>query len=322
MPAARILRSLDGGAMMTVAFTLSREERLAVSSYLGTREALTGPPAAAFCTDRTVRLSVQPSIAWNGWSPAASNARFQTQAAAGLSADQIPKLKLRWAFGFDGDVSAFSQPTVLEGYVFVGSAAGVVHAMRADSGCLTWTFQANGPVRAAIVAVPMNGRHVLLFGDMTGWFYAVQAETGALPLEGAHRRARFDPLTAAATAHEGVVYVPVSSWEEARASDATYPCCTFRGSVVALRIQRRQPAMEDLYGRSVQGDWQDRDGGSRVRPGGCRRVVDAHRGCQASSPLRGHRWQLLNSGHGTGRRGGGAGPSVGPRRLVEAVHAG
>ena len=42
MPAARILRSLDGGAMMTVAFTISREERLAVSSYLGTREALTG----------------------------------------------------------------------------------------------------------------------------------------------------------------------------------------------------------------------------------------------------------------------------------------
>jgi len=33
------------------------------------------------------------------------------------------------------------------------------------------------------------------------------------------------------------VYVPVSSWEEARAGDSSYPCCTFRGSLVALRVR-------------------------------------------------------------------------------------
>jgi polyvinyl alcohol dehydrogenase (cytochrome) len=236
MPAARIMRSLDGGAMMTVAFTISREERLAVSSWLGTRDAVSGPPPAAFCGNRTVRLPAQPSSAWNGWSPGAGNARFQTQAAAGVRADQVPNLRLRWAFGFEGDVSSFAQPTVLDGHLFVGSAAGVVHAMRADSGCLLWTFQANGPVRAAIVAAPLDGGHVLLFGDMTGWFYAVRAETGALLWKvhvDTHDSTR---LTAAAAAHDGVVYVPVSSWEESRASDASYPCCTFRGNVVALRI--------------------------------------------------------------------------------------
>jgi polyvinyl alcohol dehydrogenase (cytochrome) len=36
--------------------------------------------------------------------------------------------------------------------------------------------------------------------------------------------------------HDGVAYVPVSSWEESRAGDPAYPCCTFRGSIVALRI--------------------------------------------------------------------------------------
>ena len=35
--------------------------------------------------------------------------------------------------------------------------------------------------------------------------------------------------------HEGIVYVPVASWEETRAADPEYPCCSFRGSVVALR---------------------------------------------------------------------------------------
>ena len=236
MPAARIMRSLDGGAMMTVAFTMTREERLAVASYLGTSDALSGPPASAFCSNRTVKLNAQPAVSWNGWSPGTSNTRHQTREAAGLGADQVKGLKLKWAFGFDGDVSAFSQPTVLDGNIFVGSAAGLVHAMRAESGCLTWTFQANGPVRAAILAVRDGNRHVLLFGDMTGWFYALNAETGQQIWKVHVDQHDSTRLTAAATAHDGVVYVPVSSWEEARASDATYPCCSFRGSVVALRI--------------------------------------------------------------------------------------
>jgi polyvinyl alcohol dehydrogenase (cytochrome) len=237
LPAARILRALDGGSMMSIAFTMTRPERLAVASFLGKPDAVSGPPAAAFCADRAVRLDAQPTVVWNGWGAGISNARFQSRpASTALTAQQIPALKLRWAFGFEGDVSAFSQPTVLGAHLFVGSAAGVVHAMRADSGCLNWTFQADGPVRAAILAVPVNGRHVLLFGDMTGQFYALQADTGALLW-----KVQVDPhdstrLTAGATAHGDVVYVPVSSWEEARASDAQYPCCTFRGSVVALRI--------------------------------------------------------------------------------------
>jgi polyvinyl alcohol dehydrogenase (cytochrome) len=235
LPATRIVRALDTGAMMAIAFTMHRDDRLAVAAYLGTSDAVTGPPAAAYCTDRTIRLDATAAASWNGWSPSADNARFQPQAAAGLRVDQVRSLKLKWAFGFDGDVSAFAQPTVLGGHVFVGSAGGVVHAMRADTGCLKWMFQANGPVRAALLAVPVNGAQTLLFGDMTGWFYALSAETGQLlwkvQLE-SHDSTR---LTAAATAHDGIVYVPVASWEETRASDPDYACCTFRGSVVALR---------------------------------------------------------------------------------------
>ena len=35
-------------------------------------------------------------------------------------------------------------------------------------------------------------------------------------------------------------YFFVASWEETRSLDPAYPCCTFRGSVVALRIQDGQ----------------------------------------------------------------------------------
>jgi polyvinyl alcohol dehydrogenase (cytochrome) len=135
-------------------------------------------------------------------------------------------------------VTAFAAPTVIDDQVFVGSAGGVVHAMRASTGCLQWVFQANGPVRAAIVVAPLEGgRHALLFGDLTGWFYALSAETGELLWKQHVETHDSTRLTAAAAVHAGVAYVPVSSWEEARAGDPTYACCTFRGSVVALRVR-------------------------------------------------------------------------------------
>ena len=237
MPAERILRALDFGAMMTVAYPLHRDERQAVAAYLGTAGPAISFPPSAFCGDRAVTLSDPPKSAWNGWSPGTANARYQPAEAAGLSLDHVRGLKLKWAFGFDGDVTAFAQPTVLDGQVFVGSAGGVIHALRAATGCLQWVFQANGPVRSSLLVVPDGKQHALLFGDQTGWFYALRAETGALlwkkKIED-HDAAR---LTGAPVAYQGSVFVPIASWEETRSLDPDYPCCTFRGSVVALRVR-------------------------------------------------------------------------------------
>src|SRR5262245_8780871 len=69
LPSTRIVRALDSGAMMSIAFTMPRDERLAVASYLGTSDAVDGPPARAFCADRSIRLAAAPPVAWNGWSP-------------------------------------------------------------------------------------------------------------------------------------------------------------------------------------------------------------------------------------------------------------
>jgi len=98
-------------------------------------------------------------------------------------------------------------------------------------------FQANGPVRSAIMSVPLDGMHALLFGDMTGWFYAVHAHTGKLLWKLQIETHDSTRLTGAPAVHDGVVYVPVASWEETRSNDPEYACCTFRGSVVALRIR-------------------------------------------------------------------------------------
>jgi len=237
MPAARIVRALDAGAMLAIAMTMNRDERIAVAEYLGTDAPETATPATAFCSNRTVTLAATPRTGWNGWSPTPDNARFQPAERAGLRAEQVPRLQLQWAFGYAGDVTAFAAPTILDGQVFVGSAGGLVQALRADSGCILWTFQADGPVRAAPLAVVRDNRPVLLFGDLVGWFYAVDAASGTLAWKTRIETHDSTRLTAAAAIHDGVVYVPVSSWEESRAGDPAYACCTFRGSVVALRAR-------------------------------------------------------------------------------------
>ncbi|HTS48280.1 MAG TPA: PQQ-binding-like beta-propeller repeat protein [Bryobacteraceae bacterium] len=240
MPAARILKILDFGVMMQVAYHMPREEREAVAKFLGTDGAETVLPAEAFCKDRTVSIDDKSKFVWDGWSPKGDNARFETADVAGLSIDQVKKLKLKWAFGYDGDVNAFAFPAFFDGQIFVGSARGTVHALRAESGCVQWTYDANGPVRSAMIVVPNGARHTLLFGDQIGWYYALEAETGKLiwkkHIED-HDTAR---LTGAALVHDGVVYVPVASWEETRSSGEDYLCCTFRGSLVALRIRDGQ----------------------------------------------------------------------------------
>ena len=294
MPSSRILRTLDFGAMMTIAYQLNRAEREAVATFLGKPGGDAGPRPEAFCRDRSVSIDTSASPIWNGWSPSPTNSRFAPAALARLTADQVPKLKLKWAFGFEGDISAFSQPTVIGNQAFIGSAGGLVHAIRADTGCLQWTFQAAGSIRSAIVATQVDGRHVLLFGDLTGWFYALDAGTGKeiwrkRPEEHEAVRLSAPPLVV-----DGVAYIPASSWEESRALNPEYPCCTFRGSITALRVRDGSvvwktytiPEIPRSYGKDNQ---RHRDPGSFW----CRDLVFAHARCETPPALRHDGEQLL-----------------------------
>ena len=238
MPAARILRALEFGLMNNIAAKLRQEEREAVAAYLGVQGDDAGkPPAAAYCADRTVKFAGGTKSEWNGWSPAVTNTRYQSNDAAGLSFGDVPRLKLKWAYGFDGDIVAFSQPAVLNGHVFVGSASGLIQALNASSGCIQWVFQATGPVRTAMLVAPLGTQHALLFGDAIGWFYAVEAETGKLLWKKRPEQHEATRLTAAPVVYQGNVFVSTASWEETRTTIPDYKCCTFRGSVTALRIK-------------------------------------------------------------------------------------
>jgi polyvinyl alcohol dehydrogenase (cytochrome) len=186
----------------------------------------------SLCADHTVAIPASLKGAWNGWSPSSDNSRFQPAEVAGLTLDQVRRLKLKWAFGFEGDTIVYSLPSVIGNNVFVGSNSGRVHALDARTGCTHWMFQAGDGVRTAIV---LSGK-TLLFGDRSGSFYSLGAESGRLFWKkklDEHPAAR---LTGAAVVNDGIAYVRIASTEETSARRQQYACCSFRGSVVALRV--------------------------------------------------------------------------------------
>src|ERR1041385_6730457 len=94
---------------------------------------------------------------WNGWGPDATNTRFQAAKAAGITAAQVPSLKLKWAFGLPGAASMYSQPTIAGGRVLFGADTGYVYSLDARTGCLAWGFQAAAGVRNAVSVGPVKG---------------------------------------------------------------------------------------------------------------------------------------------------------------------
>ncbi|WP_439366796.1 PQQ-binding-like beta-propeller repeat protein [Bradyrhizobium sp. DASA03005] len=235
-----VLGTLTTGSMAAMAKDRSDAERRAIASFV-TGKMPTGS-AAADAEGRCVQQAggfpqALDGPRWNGWGVDASNSRFQPADMAGLTAVQVPHLRLKWAYAFPGASVSFAPPTIVGGMLFIGGTDRKVHALDARSGCTLWTLALDAAVRAAISFAPLPGsdQFAIFFGDLRANAYAVNALTGALIWKAKVEEHAAARITGAPTLHSGVLYVPVSSLEEAAGSQASYECCTFRGSVVALQ---------------------------------------------------------------------------------------
>jgi len=232
-----VLASITTGTMKQYAEGLSEYEKRVVAVYVGGRPL--GAAAAGDVSQMKNRCENRPAFdpakapGWNGWGSDTGNSRFQP--TPGLAAADVPKLALKWAFGFPMGNSAYGQPSVVGGRVFVGSDTGFVYSLDAASGCVYWSFRANAGVRTAVAvgAGDRTHRYLAYFGDVKGNVYGVDAETGA-----AVWRERLDThpiarVTGTPTLANGRLYVPLSSLEESGGGNPNYPCCTFRGGLAA-----------------------------------------------------------------------------------------
>jgi len=177
---------------------------------------------------------------WNGWGADMQNTRFQSAEVAGMTKADVPKLKLKWAFGFPLGISAYNTPAIASGRVFVGTDTGWVYSLDAKSGCLYWGFQTGVAVRNAVSIGPVTGqgntKYAVFFGDAKANVYALDAQTGKQLWKRKVEEFFLARITAGPKLYNGKLYVPVSSSEEWQSGNQDYECCTSRGSVVALNV--------------------------------------------------------------------------------------
>jgi len=243
MTPEKIYEALTIGAMKPQGDALTEDQRKMLATFLsgrplGSLKAGDAKDMPNQCASNAPMADPAKGSEWNGWSPDIVNSRFQNAKAAGLTAAQVPQLKLKWAFGYPTGLSAYAQPTIVSGRIFVGTDIGYVYSLDAQTGCVYWSYQAKGNVRGALSVARVQGhsgtKYAAYFGDAHANIYAVDAQTGKelwTTRVDNHFVAR---ITAAPKVYRGRVYVPVSSSEEFSASNLDYPCCTSRGSVVAL----------------------------------------------------------------------------------------
>ncbi|PYS36458.1 MAG: cytochrome C oxidase Cbb3, partial [Acidobacteria bacterium] len=235
MSPERIYEALTTGVMKDQAAKLSDQDKRGVAEFMSGRPLGSGSVGDAKnmpnqCRTNPALTDTARGPAWNGWGADGSNSRFQPAQAAGLTAAQVPQLKLKWVFGFPGGVSANTQPTIASGRVFVGSDNGFVYSLDAATGCIYWSFENGSIVRNALTIGPISGqgnsRYAVYFGDGKANVFALDAQNGKLLWKTKADDHFVARITAGAKLYNGKLFVPVSSSEEFRSGNPDYPCCT------------------------------------------------------------------------------------------------
>ena len=239
LPAALVLHSLEVGKMRMQGWIRTDAELRAMSEWItGKKIKDTDDTVAGFCADAPGTFSMQADAPqWNGWGVDHLNSRFQSTQHAGIQADQVPELKVKWVFGLPMDFRA-SQPTVVGGRIFVGSLNGRIYSLDAKTGCLYWSVKTTGGVRSTMVVDTLPGtnppRYVVYVGDSEANVYALDARTGKQLWKARVDDHPLATITGTPKTHGNRLYVSTTALEELAGGDPKYECCTFRGKVMAL----------------------------------------------------------------------------------------
>ena len=177
-----IVNTLSAGVMMPMAEGLNPLQMNDIATFLATREGgTTGALGAEAprCAGKPAPIALDSKAQWNGWGRTGEQARFQPY--PGLSAVDVPRLKLKWAFAYAN--SRNGQATVVGDRLFLNASSGAIYALDARSGCAYWRFDApalsRGTITLGALARAPSG-YAVYFTDYTKTAYALDADSGAV----------------------------------------------------------------------------------------------------------------------------------------------
>ena len=272
-----IVDSLENGVMKFIGLAMSDPDRKAVAEFIAGRpitgEDVLKDTTSNLCPQAPGEFALsEKDPQWNGWGVTLDNARFQPFEHARLKAEEVPNLKLKWAFGFAPN-SVASQPTVVGGRIFIGTMRGQIYSLDAKTGCVYWAKKIRAGMRStiSIAQLPKTNppKYVAYFGDLAANVHALDARTGEelwMVKVDKHPLAR---VTGAPKFHENRLYVPVTSLEEAGGAEPTYQCCSFRGNVVALNATTGKQIWKTYtIQKKLRPTWKNAKGVQQYGPAG------------------------------------------------------
>src|SRR5215467_961680 len=232
-----VIQTLTTGVMRQQASGLSADQIRALAIHLTGKQPGTGPgvdPDANRCKAAPGPVDTKGQQ-WNGWGRDPANTRFQP--APGIKPEDVPKLKVKWAFAHPAPM-ATGQPSIVGDRLYVTTEAGLIYCLNAQTGCTYWTSNAGAEVRTPISVGPLPAgspvRAAAYFGDERSYIQALDAGTGKLLWKTKIEDHLLSRITGTPLLYGNRIYAPVSSFEETAGRDAKYECCKFRGSLVAL----------------------------------------------------------------------------------------
>src|SRR5258705_5106295 len=163
-----------------------------------------------------------------------------------INVGNVKALNAKWVFTTGGDVPA--TPTVDGDAVYFPDWSGNLFAVKKDSGQLIWSHKISeyDGVEGAIsrVSPAVDGNHVII-GDILNSkqvhnganVISVDRQTGTIQWMTQVDTHPAAIITGSPVVFHGMVYIGISSSEETLALNPAYPCCSFRGSIVALDEQ-------------------------------------------------------------------------------------
>jgi polyvinyl alcohol dehydrogenase (cytochrome) len=247
-PAATIVDALTNGVMKPMAAGLSDADKQAVAAYLTGAPSSEAPPPVAAARPQgrptpaavgvDVKCAVNPPIKAtpSDWTSVGLDRSQRYQANPGLTAADVPKLKVKWSFAMSGG----SMPTVIGDWLFINNRSGKFYALDAATGCVRWVVEG-----AAARTTPMIVKSdvspsgwLTVIGERNRTARAFDAQTG----KEIWRSAELDKnpvagITGSPLIAGDRVFVPTTSGEEGAARQPSYACCSFRGSLSALDLK-------------------------------------------------------------------------------------
>ncbi len=276
-----IVQSLTNGIMKPMAQGLSDDDKQAVAVFLTSAQtqASAAPPArptgqempqvaikgGVVGTDP--KCASNPPIQagasdWTSMGVDEASTRFQRH--PGLSAADVPKLKVKWAFSMTGG----GQPAVVGDWLWVTNRSGKLYALDTKTGCVHWSVD-----DLVSRTTPMISKSSI---SPSGWatfvsqsdriVRAFDAQTGKeIWRTGELEKHPVSVLTGSPVVAGDRLIVPISSIEEAAAMSKAYSCCTFRGSVTALDLKTGKQLWNTSMIDGPMKTIRDKDSGGKVQ---------------------------------------------------------